>query len=255
MRPDDIKYGRLDFRDRANFNMNFYDGTHLNSVCRTSDGNLYFSLGLVTSEKYAILQNIKSWMLHNHLWSSFVALNRFLRRVLGMSKIMFSELVVQPAKGSSAIIKMAVNKQPNILLTLPNVNNPSHTVRFLADGTGIYLNTSRGSVVHFDEKGHVISQTKVTEKFLRGALQLPNGRLVLGASNSLLFFDLETGRVIEKVNLSDDVSNSVFDIKMLPDDFDLPPKSLEAEIGRMSHFDGREIIWEQPAHANFGSHS
>lgn len=255
LHSDDIRSGKLDFRDRTNFNMNFYDGTHLNSVCGTPGGGLYLSLGLVTGEKFAILQDIKSWMLHKRLWDPFVTLNRSLRRLLGFSKSMFSELVIQPAKGSSAIVKLAAQGEPNVFLALPHVNNPSHTIRFFGDGTGIYLNTSHGSLIHFDEQGRVISQTKVTEKFLRGALPLPDGRLALGASNTMLIFELETRRVVDTIELSNDASISVFDIKVIPDEFDMPPQSLEKEVGRIARFEGRNIIWEDKASANPDSHS
>lgn len=245
MKPDQIKSGKLDFRNRTNFNMNFHDGTHLNSIWRGMDGALYFSLGLVTTEKFAVLQDIKSLMQHLRVWDSFVALNRLLLKITGSSSPMFSNLAVQPVTGVSAIIKMTADEQLHIFYVLPKIINPSHSVRFLADGTGIYLDTSNGCVIHFDQQGGTISHTKVTEKFLRGVLELPNGTLALGTSNDLLFYDLKTKRVDEKINLSDEVSNSIFDIKFLPDEFDLPPESFEARIGRMAGFDGQKIIWEQ----------
>jgi len=244
VQPENVQYSRVDFRDRTKFNMNFYDGTHLNAICRAPDGHLYLSLGLVTSEKFAILQDIKSWMVHAGLWNIFVSVNRLFRKISGAPKQMFSDLIVQPAKGNSAIISMMPHEQPMVFLTLPEVINPSHSIRSLLDGTGIYLNTSRGSVVHFDEQGRILSQTKVADKFLRGAFQLSDRMLVLGNSNTLLFFDLESKRVVKSMDLSDDISNSVFDIKILPDEFDLPPHALESKTGRIVRFDGPKVIWK-----------
>jgi hypothetical protein len=95
----------------------------------------------------------------------------------------------------------------------------------------------------------VLSSTKVSEKFLRGLLELPDGRLMLGSSNNLLIFDLKTCSIVDRIELSSDPLNSVFDIQIMPADFDLPPDSLEARLGQIVGYDGQKPVWSNTGSA------
>ena len=79
------------------------------------------------------------------------------------------------------------------------------------------------------------------------AYELPDGRLALGSSNNLLIFDLQTCSIVDRIELSSDPLNSVFDIQFLPPEFDLPPDSLEDKVGKIVGFDGCKVLWESGA--------
>ena len=247
VRPKDLVTGKKDFRLRTYFNLDVYDRTHLNGICQMPDGRLLLSLGLLVGDYFGFLMNIKTLMLKLKVWDLFLALNRGIRRLLHRDKEMLSELVVQPAKGKSAIVSLGADGDWRTHLVLPTAQNPSHSIRRLSDGTAAYLNTSHGEVIHFNLDGRVISSTKVSERFLRGLLELPDGRLALGSSNNLLIFDLQTCSIVDRIELSSDPLNSVFDIQFLPPEFDLPPDSLEDKVGKIVGFDGRKVLWESGA--------
>ncbi len=49
--------------------------------------------------------------------------------------------------------------------------------------------------------------------------------LLIGDNNILIHFDLSTLNVLSKVEFSKDPTEGVFDIKLLPENFSLPPDS------------------------------
>jgi len=245
LQHNDILSGRLDFRRRTYFKSDVYDRVHLNSFALAPDGRLFISLGLIVGEFFSLLVNLKTIMLSLGIWKVFLSLNRFTRKILGLKKKMLSELVVRPARGKSAVISFDLNGEWQVHLFFSVVHNPSHSIRILDDGTGLYLDTSHGEIIHFDIKGNILSSTKVTEKFLRGLLILPNRHLAIGADNVLLIFDLEIKKIVAEIELSEDLKTSIFDIQALSSDFDLPPDSLQCRTGRIVGFAGRDILWEK----------
>ncbi|MEJ5225178.1 MAG: hypothetical protein WHV44_12045, partial [Anaerolineales bacterium] len=93
------------------------------------------------------------------------------------------------------------------------------------------------------------------DEFLRGLLVLPDNRVVMGASNTLIFYDLNARQVLSHLQLTDDPKNAVFDIQVFPEDFDLPPVSLQEKVGTVIGFSGQEILWKGSPDAHSGSHS
>ncbi len=245
VRPKDLQVGKKDFRMRTYFNLDVYDRVHLNSVCQLPDGRLLLSLGLLVGDYFGFLMNIKTLMMKLKVWDFFLGINRAIRRLLRRDKQMLSDLVVQPAKGKSAIVSLDAGGNWQTHLVIDTAQNPSHSVRGLSDGTAVYLNTSHGEIIHFDLDGRVISTTKVSEKFLRGLLELPDGHLALGSSNYLLIFDLKTCSIVDRIELSPEPLNSIFDIQIMPPDFDLPPDALEDRLGKIAGYSGRETIWQK----------
>ena len=245
LRTLDILNPNTDFRQRSYFNSDKYDRTHLNSLTLTQDGHLLLSLGLIVSPRYSFLMYIKTLMLKLRLWNIFLKINRALRRALRLKNQLHSDLVISPAKERSAIVKFDRTKTWDIILQFVTAHNPSHTVRPLRDGTCVYLDTSTGSLVHFDISGFIQSKTVIGDSFLRGLLELPNGQLAVGSGNSLLFFDLSEMKVIGSIQVSEKPHDTVFDIQLLPDEFILPPESLEFITGRMLGYDGERILWNR----------
>jgi len=241
----EVTLGRIDFRRRPYFNSDVYDRTHLNSITITREGKLLLSLGLIIGDKFSFLMTIKTLMLKIKVWNLFLISNRILRRVFRIRKQLHSELIFQPAKGSSAIVQFNSRMPWSTVLHFPTAHNPSHSVYILGDDTGVYLDTSNGEILHFDQAGNILSKTKISDKFLRGILELPAKRLAIGAGNTLLIYDLAEQKIIEEVTLSVEPLNTVFDIQILPSDFELPPDSLEAKVGRMIGFENQKVIWEK----------
>ena len=71
----------------------------------------------------------------------------------------------------------------------------------------------------------------------------------------MLFYDFQSREIIWEVELLSDPLNTIFDIKTLPSDFELPPVSLQEKTGRLIGFEGQNVIWENIPNANSSSHS
>ncbi|HAV76522.1 MAG TPA: hypothetical protein DCX53_04120 [Anaerolineae bacterium] len=245
LRPEDIVDGRIDFRNRSYVKSDKYDRLHLNSLVIAPDGRFYLSLGLIVGDSFVKLMNTKTLLLRLKLWDTVISINRIIRRAFKLEKKILSELVIQPRQGQSAILTTNLHDDWQVYSQFPVSHNPSHSIRILDDGTCVYLNSSSGSILHFGMDGEILSNKKLSDKFLRGLLVLPNDQLAVGAGNTLMIYDLKTRSIIHQIDLSDEPQNSVFDIKELPPEFDLPPDSLQEKVGKVIGFDGQAIIMEK----------
>ena len=237
-----------DFRDPRTHEEEVYDRAHVNSLCLTPQGDLLVSLGLVLGVKFAALLRVKNRLVRMGVWQRLLAANRALGRMLGARKNMHSDLVVQPARGHSAIFRIQEDGAHILALSLSGMTVPSHSLLPLPDGTVIYLNTTEGCVVHFaPENQTVFSSTHITDGFLRGAALLPHSSqagpmLLCGSKGELLKFDLTERRLAASLRLTDDPNESVYDIKMLPAHYAPPPVSFEEHFERQMGFRAEEII-------------
>jgi hypothetical protein len=60
----------------------------------------------------------------------------------------------------------------------------------------------------------------------------------------LILFDFPAQKITAEIQLSEDSLNTVFDVQILPPEFELPPASLQAKIGRIVGYSGQEVIWK-----------
>ncbi len=224
---DDLVKGKIDFRDPRTHDEVMADAAHTNGLAMMANGDLLLSTGLLKYQGHQRLLYIKNWLIRYHLWGILESVNRFFRvRMKSMENRHSGELVVQPAKGFSAIFR--VDKAGNVskVLTLPDATAPSHSVRALKDGSAIYLKTTTGELYHFNpENGEILSVHQLGEKFLRGAVEMPDGTLMLGDNNRFIHFDLKAGKVLFTDFSSSDTKEAIFDIAILPDHYSLPPIS------------------------------
>jgi hypothetical protein len=243
LRPEQILQGEIDFRDPRSYAEEAYNNAHINSICALSEKEVLVSMGLVIDRRFSTLLLVKKHLERAGLWSSLLAINRKLRSLLRMQKNVHSDLIVQPARGKSAVIRIAAGQEPKVVLTVKDTTVPSHSVQVLADQTAVYLNTTTGEVIHFHtEDGSVITSTQVTDGFLRGALQLHGPALLLGSKRELLTFNLSTRRVTDTMTITQDPDESVYDIKILPDHYMDPPESFEQHFMDAFGYRGADIL-------------
>jgi hypothetical protein len=224
---EQILNGTIDFRDPRTHDEVFADASHANSLAKMANGDLLLSCGLLKKQGHLRLLYLKNWMIRAHLWEHFESVNRFFRKKLfKMENRHVGELVVQPAKGSSAIFRVGKNNQVTKCLTLPDATAPSHSVRALKDGSAIYLKTTNGELIHFNpENGEIYAVDQVGGQFLRGATELEDGTLILGDNNKLIHYDLKKHQPIFSLLASPDDMEAIFDFAVLPVNFTLPPES------------------------------
>jgi hypothetical protein len=226
--PESVRQGSIDFRDPRTHDEETYDHAHVNSICFLSNGEMLVSLGLVLGTGFSALLRIKARLVRAGIWPRLLAANRRLRSWLRLKKNMHSDLVVQPARARSAVFRFSPDGQHRLALALNGVTVPSHSLLALPDETVIYLNTTAGSVVRFSpDTGQVLSDTRVTDGFLRGVTQVSGNRLLMGSKNELITFDLRDLKVDDVYKFISDPNESVYDIKELPEHFGAPPLSFE----------------------------
>jgi hypothetical protein len=137
-------------------------------------------------------------------------------------------MIIQAAKGYSAVARIDKDLNVRLVMHFFGSSVPSHSVRELKDGSGIYLNSTDGELIHFSlENGEIYWRDKLGSKFLRGARELPDGTLLLGDGSSFLHYDLKNHALLSKHKFTDETAPSVFDFCPLPDDFALPPVSFQ----------------------------
>ncbi|HIE24758.1 MAG TPA: hypothetical protein EYP74_02030 [Anaerolineales bacterium] len=144
---------------------------------------------------------------------------------------MHSDLVFQPVKGRSAIVRISKKGDIQPFLVLDEKIVPSHSLLSLSKDLLFYLDTTEGSILEINAKtGQVLKSTKITEGFLRGVTQISENSLVLGSKGELIVFNLESRTVQERMQITDMPHESVFDIEILPSNFELPPNMLGERI-------------------------
>jgi hypothetical protein len=238
-----ITAGAIDFRDPRSHAEETYNHAHVNSICALSGDEVLVSMGLVIDRKFSNLLFVKKYLEKAGLWSGLLSVNRVLSSILRTRKNVHSDLIVQPARGRSAVIRISPGQEPRVILTVNDTTVPSHSLHVLADRSAIYLNTTTGEVIHFQpESGAVVSTTKVTDGFLRGSFQLDTNRLLLGSRRELITFDLNACRVIDTFSITQDPNESVYDIKALPDHYRTPPPSFEEHFQSAVGYRAAELL-------------
>lgn len=222
-----IQNGDIDFRDPRTHDEVFADSTHTNGLSINSQGEILLSLGLLKKQNHQRLLYIKNWMIRHHLWEIIESFNKFMRsNFIKLENRHSGELVVQPAKGLSVLFKITSSGEIKKVITLNGATAPSHSARFLHDGSAIYLKTTTGELIHLDAMtGDIHSIDQLGEKFLRGAYQLPDGTLLLGDNNKMIHYDLGKREIIFSDFVSDDKMEAIFDINILPEYVPMPPDS------------------------------
>ena len=131
-------------------------------------------------------------------------------------------------------------------LILDGIKVPSHSVITRHDNTAFYLNSTTGEVINFNLKDeNVISSTVVSQKFIRGCVEISKEKLIIGSQNSLLEFDINALKVNNTFNVSENENETIFAIHELPDDFSLPPVSFSDSIGKIIGFRGTSPVFEK----------
>ena len=233
---DGMRRGATDFRDPRTHEKETYDRAHVNSLVILSNGDLLVSMGYVFGEQTAALLRWKIGLTKLGVWPLLKKANAVLRRLSGKKeKNMDNALVVRPASAQSAIVRITPDDKRSVCLSFSGMTAPSHSLLLLADGTGIYLDTTNGAVLHFDPAGgRILSSTVVTDGFLRGGTLLDEHTLLLGSRGELITFHLPSLQVLGRLPISADPKEAVYDIKRLPEHYALPPLSFDEQWGRSS---------------------
>jgi hypothetical protein len=239
-----IKVGLIDFRNPSTHDRTVFDNAHVNSMGILPDGDILISLGFVIGQKFAAFVRLKMWLIRIRFWPVVLSINDFLRKVF-RPKLKNAEntLIVKPATAKSAVIRIRPDGSRQLSLVLKDVTTPSHSLLVLPDATVIYLNTSTGEVLHFNpSSGQILFSKKVDDGFLRGVTSLSDNTLVLGSKTRLLIFDMTHREVASTITLTDDPVESVYDVKVLPPHYTMPPDSFSDHIAQQIGYRTAEEI-------------
>jgi len=243
LQPDQIRKGSINFLDPRTYDFGEYDRAHVNSLCILPDGDLLVSLGLIVGNDFETILRLKDRLIELGVWSKLMVANRRIRSALGTRKDKHTKLIVLPVKGKSAIIRIAREGHNSLCLEFPKATVPGHSLLLLPNNTVVYLNTTEGTVINFDpETCQVLSTTGVGEGFLRGATSLNNQTLLLGDKQDLIMYDIRVNQVVERIRITADSKEAVYDIKVLPPHYDLPPNSFEEHFEALMGFSANSLI-------------
>jgi hypothetical protein len=242
---EEIAGGQIDFRDPRTHKITSHDSVHINSISQLPDGSLLTSLGLVVGSEFSLFMEIKDQLSKYGLWPWIIRANQYIRNFFSFEKEQHSDLIIQPAKGKSIVVRIFHNGDIVPCLVLEQATVPGHSILARSDGTAIYLNTSFGNIIHFKpENGRIISKTKVSTQFLRGIVHLSDDEIIVGSQNNLLWFSLQTREIRKQITLSDNLNEAVFSIHEFPETFSLPPISFESQLGKLVGFNEKEAIFK-----------
>ena len=243
LHPSDIEEGKMDLRNPKTHDREAHNRTHINGLCLLPNGEILASLGLLASDLHMNLIRAKVFLSKIGIWDYLLKINNGFQRLIRGSNKNQRRLVVQPVKGSSAVLKVDSQQNHTLVLFLKGMTVPSHSLLTLPDGSIIYLNTTEGKAIHFGiREEEILSATKVTDGFLRGVAYIGENNVVLGSNQEILLFDLQDRKVFDKIKITDDLNESIYDIKILPNDFSLPPISLEEHFLNSMGYDPSEIV-------------
>ncbi|MFM8321417.1 MAG: hypothetical protein ACKOC5_10915 [Chloroflexota bacterium] len=241
-----IQRGATDFRHPHSVEKETYDRAHLNSLCRLENGDRLVSLGFVFDEQYASLLRLKIRLVRWGIWPALKRANRSLRSLTGKKqRNMDQNLVVKPARARSALVRIAADGRRSLALALPGITAPSHSLLALPDRRVVYLDTTHGDLLHIDpDEGRVLSRTSVAENgFLRGVTPLDRDCLLVGSRGELITFHVGNRQVLQRMQISADNQEAVYDIKELPEHYALPPLSLAEDFARQTgHADPSYLV-------------
>ncbi len=242
---DHMLSNKVDFRDPRTHKEEETDNAHVNSVAILSDRSILISLGFIIGTDYAKLLQVKKSFIKMGVWAILLKVNQQFREWMKLKDDRRDNaIVIRPAKARSAIVRIFPDGRHSLCLTLPGTISPCHSLLALEDDTAIYLNTTDGTILHFiPDHGEVLSVTKVTEGFLRGVTMSSNGTFLLGSNGDLIIFDLTTREKVGTMQLTNDPDESVFDIKILPAHYAIPPVSFHEHIlGASDHKDFNKLV-------------
>ena len=230
---DDIVRGKTDFRNPKYFNPVTYNVAHVNSVCTLNSGDMLVSLGRISGIRYRLLLQLQHWLIQRGWWYILKdTINKI--EVKGYSKKDVprdDQVLLQRIRGTSVVQRLTNDGSIFTCLLLCNMTIPSHSLFKLAEEAIIYLNSSRGHVINFNPlTGEILFDKKISNGFLRGITSVNDNLLVLGNRREIILFDLQSRSVVDRMEFTQEVNESVFAIQVIPSHFVLPPSNLSQHI-------------------------
>lgn len=219
--------GSINFRDPRTYDHILTDTLHVNSFVALDNGDFLISCGLFRIIDNLVLHKINNYLKNSPFSRSYAGIYQLYRKVFNRdTKNDLESMRFSKRDSISVVLKLNYDQALDNYLVINGCFVPSHSLRLLNDYESIYLNSSSGELIMFDVNDlSITSKTKVGEKFLRGACKINDRSLFLGDNNNLIHFDLEKNQVVSRTTISNDPSEAIFDIHVLPDGYALPPVS------------------------------
>ncbi len=218
-------FSKIDFRNPKSFNEDISDLLHVNSLWVDLEGDRLFILcGLVKNE-IVIKKAIRKLQNSNRTSQFFSLYYSRAKKKAGTLKNKEQKPFFK--KGCSILLELDNQRKVRNHFIIENTTTPSHTIRSTKNSQLVCLNSTTGAVYRFDDNLHCVSKSKsIGQAFLRGLSQIDNETLAIGDNHELIFFGAKSEEIISRHRICDDTSESIFDVKILPDNWQLPPEKL-----------------------------
>ena len=206
----------IDHRDPRVAQQGVHNLIHLNAVAPT-DGGLLLMFGRIV-DPGLVRQRLRK-----------AAIARVLARI-GISRPLSTKPTPVPAStipGSSfAIVELAGDGTPSVILHRGGTTVPNHNVAALGSEV-VYLDSNGGRLVVVGRDG--VERTAVSipgsPSFARGLARIDERTFLVGSQAPLAIYavDVDTGAVVESVELEGAPNESVYALEIVPDAFAAPP--------------------------------
>ncbi len=205
-----------DHRDPRVAQQGAHNIVHLNAVA-PDDRGLLLMFGRIVDPRL-VKQRVKK-----------AALARVLARV-GISRPLPTKPTPVPAStipGSSfAIVELPAGGAPQVILHESGTTVPNHNVAALGDEVA-YLDSNGGRLVVAGRDGAERRAVPIpgSPSFARGLARIGERTFLVGSQAPLAVHvvDLDTGAVVETVELDGEPNESVYGLEVVPDAFAVPP--------------------------------
>lgn len=224
---EEIRSGTIDFRNLREKGTYAYDGAHVNSLCVLPNGDMMISLGMLRKKGYVALFDIKQFLQNIHLWPVIIAVNNAIKFCFRLKSSKHTQLAFVPTTSKSALIRCRASGKAEVFRVSDRVTTPNHSLVLHPDGSLIYADTNSGLLlrIHADT-GETLEEIEIPGKFLRGLALIDDHRITAGVNNRIHMVDLNTSRIVDQVDYSEDPRECVYDIAVLPEHFAPLPAQL-----------------------------
>ncbi len=114
----------------------------------------------------------------------------------------------------SALVMLGANGAARVVHHNPHAPVPSHNIVFLPDGSLLHAETANARVLRIDPRGDNPPKTVLETNggYTRGLCLLSDGRVAVGVQNECWIVELETGEIMQRIRISDDLRESIHSI-------------------------------------------
>jgi len=222
--------GDVDFRDPRTHRLEVSDAVHLNGLCFLPNGDMLLSFGQCNAwQRTPLLGSTKKVFAELHGHPLISRTRQVMATMCNNYEDPRTGYVADLFKARSAVVRVRGGVAHSVPLLHDGAIMPNHDLVPKSDGTVLRSDTNAKCVICFDPcTGVVLKRIEIGGKFVRGMALLSEDTVVVGAQNEIAVVDIVKREVRGRLRLTQDQRVAVFDIGIVPEEFEPFPDSLQS---------------------------